>query len=262
MKKWQRWLLALVFYGGFGFAGGGSFLMFLMVPAERWMNSLGWSQAGIDRTLGPFVYGWFFIALAVTLLYYRKVVALRPPRPRLAYGIVGASTLTAVLVFAAFLNTGFSVITSRQGSIREVTKRFTFGPYPELAEMQKLKDQGYDGVVSLLHPTIPFEAVLIAREEGAAKLVGIKLYHFPMLPWISDNQNARDGVQKLIRGSGRYYVHCYLGTHRTNLVRQMVLERGDGNQVASGLLPTALDRGMLLTYDNKRIVVGDRKSVV
>lgn len=256
MKKWQKWLLSLVFYGSFGFAGGGSFLLFLMVPSERWMTSLGWSQAAIDRTLGPFVYGWFVIALAVTLLYYRKTIAVKPPRPRLAYGIAGGSLLAAVLVFAAFLNTGFSVITARQGSIREVTKRFTFGPYPELAEMQKLKDQGYDGVVSLLHPTIPFETVLIAREEGNAKAAGIKLYHFPMLPWISDNQSAREGVRKLIQGSGRYYVHCYLGTHRTNLVRQMVLERGAGSQVVNVLLPPALNRGMLLTYDDKHIVVG------
>jgi protein tyrosine phosphatase (PTP) superfamily phosphohydrolase (DUF442 family) len=257
MKKWQKWLLVLVFYGGFGFAGGGSFLMFLMVPAERWLNSMGWSQAAIDHTLGPFVYGWFVIALAVTLLYYRKVVAVKPPRPRLAYGIAGATTLAAVLVFAAFLDTGLSVITARQGSVREVSKRFTFGPYPDLPELQKLKAQGYDGVISLLHPTIPFETVLIAREEANARQVGLRLYHFPMLPWISDNTGAREGIRKLIRGSGRYYVHCYLGTHRVNLVRALVLEgQREGTQAANTLLPLALDRGMLLTYDNKRIVVG------
>jgi len=257
MKKWQKWLLSVVFYGSFGFAGGGSFLMFLMVPAERWLNAQGWSQAAIDRTLGPFVYGWFVIALAVTLLYYRKAVGVNPPRPRLAYGIAGASTLVAVLVFVAFLNTGFSVITSHQGSVREVTKRFTFGPYPDLAELQKLKSQGYDGVISLLHPTIPFETVLIEREKANAAQVGIKLYHFPMLPWISDNHDAREGVRKLIRGSGRYYVHCYLGTHRTNLVRSIVLEgQQQGTQAITALTPPALDRGMLLTYSDKRIVVG------
>jgi len=258
MKKWQKWLLGFVFYGSFGFAGGGSFLMFLMLPLERWLNTRGWSQAGIDRTLGPMVYGWFVIALAATLLYYRKVVNAKVPRPRLAYGIAGASVLAAGLVFFAFLDTGLAVITSRQGSVREVTRRFTFGPYPELEQLQQLKSQGYDGVVSLLHPTIPFEAVLIEREEGNARQAGLKLYHFPMLPWISDNREARDGMQKLVQGSGkRYYVHCYLGTHRTNLVRAIVLEgQRDAMQTANALLPAALDRGMLLTYDNKRIVVG------
>ncbi len=257
MKKWQKWFLSLVFYGSFGFAGGGSFLMFLMVPAERWLNAQGWSQAGIDRTLGPFVYGWFVIALAVTLLYYRKALDLKPPRPRLAYGMAGASVLAALLVFAAFLNTGFVVITSRQGSVRQLTKRFTFGPYPEAADMQRLKGQGYDGVISLLHPTIPFETVLIAREEANAQQVGIKLYHFPMLPWISDNREAREGVRRLVQGRGRYYVHCYLGTHRVNLARSIVLEgQSEGTQSANALLPTALNRGMLLTYDGKRIVVG------
>jgi protein tyrosine phosphatase (PTP) superfamily phosphohydrolase (DUF442 family) len=258
MKKWQKWLLGFVFYGSFGFAGGGSFLMFLMVPLEHWFITMGWSQAGIDRTLGPMVYGWFVIALAVTLVYYRKVVNTKVPRPRLAYGIAGASVLAAGLVFWAFLDTGLRVITSRQGTIRNVTARFTFGPYPELPELQKLKDQGYDGVVSLLHPTIPFETVLISREEANARQVGIKLYHFPMLPWISDNREARDGIRKLVQGSSkRYYVHCYLGTHRTNLVRAIVLEgQREGQQSANALLPAALDRGMLLTYDNKRIVVG------
>ncbi|HEV2021074.1 MAG TPA: hypothetical protein VGQ94_00950, partial [Terriglobales bacterium] len=258
MKKWQRLLLGLVFYGSFGFAGGGSFLMFLMVPVERWLNAMGWSQTGIDRTLAPFVYGWFVIALVVTLLYYRKALAVKPPRPRLAYGIAGASVLAAVLVFFAFLDTDLKVITSRQGSVRQVSAQATFGPYPELAEMQKLKEQGYDGVISLLHPTIPFEIVLIAREEANAQQVGIKLYHFPMLPWISDNHEARENLNKLVQSSGkRYYIHCYLGTHRTNLARQWVLEgQRDGMQTANALLPAALDRGMLLTYDNKRIVVG------
>lgn len=258
MKKWQKWLLGFVFFGSFGFAGGGSFLMFLMVPLEHWFITMGWSQAAIDRTLGPMVYGWFVIALVVTLVYYRKVVNLAPPRPRLAYGIAGASVVAAGLVFAAFLNTGFAVITSRQGSVREVTSRFTFGPYPELPELQKLKADGYDGVISLLHPTIPFETVLIAREEANARQAGIRLYHYPMLPWISDNGEARAGIRKLVQASGkRYYVHCYLGTHRTNLVRAIVLEgRREETQSANALLPAALDRGMLLTYNNKRIVVG------
>ena len=258
MKKWQKWFLGLVFYGSFGFAGGGSFLMFLMVPLERWLNSLGWSQAGIDRTLGPFVYGWFVIALAVTLVYYRKVVNAKQPQSRLIYGIAVASVLAAGLVFYAFLQTGFSVISARQGAVREVTSRFTFGPYPEANQLQQLKNQGYDGVISLLHPTIPFETVLISREESNARQVGIKLYEFPMLPWISDNREARDGIQKLVQGSSkRYYVHCYLGTHRTNLVRAIVLEgQRNGMQSANALLPAALDRGMLLTYDDKRIVVG------
>lgn len=259
LKKWQKWLLGFVFYGSFGFAGGGSFLMFLMVPLEHWFITLGWSQASIDRTLGPMVYGWFVIALVATLAYYRKVVNAKVPRPRLAYGIAGASVLAAGLVFAAFLNTGFAVITSRQGQVREVTSRFTFGPYPELPELQQLKAQGYDGVISLLHPTIPFETVLIAREEANARQAGLRLYHFPMLPWISDNREARDGIRKLVQGSSgkRYYVHCYLGTHRTNLVRAIVLEgQREGTQAANALLPAALDRGILLTYDNKRIVVG------
>lgn len=258
MQKWQKWLLGFVFFGSFGFAGGGSFLMFLMVPLEHWFLTMGWSQAGIDRTLGPMVYGWFVIALVVTLVYYRKVVNAKLPRLWLAYGIAGASVLAAGLVFAAFLNTGFAVITSRQGSVREVTSRFTFGPYPELPDLQKLKEQGYDGVISLLHPTIPFETVLIAREEANARQAGITLYHYPMLPWISDNREAREGIRKLVQASGkRYYVHCYLGTHRTNLVRAIVLEgQREGTQSANALLPAALDRGMLLTYYNKRIVVG------
>ncbi len=104
--------------------------------------------------------------------------------------------------------------------------RFTFGAYPDEAKLELLKSEGYTAVVSLLHPAVaPFEPVLIAREREAAARVGIRLIEVPMLPWVSGNAAALARIRELVKGgTGRYYVHCYLGMDRVELVRRTLGE--------------------------------------
>ncbi len=104
--------------------------------------------------------------------------------------------------------------------------RFTFGPYPTKARLQRLKEEGYQGVVSLLHPAVvPFEPVLIEKEAANAAAVGIELIHIPVLPWVSRNSGAIEEMKELARSTeGRFYVHCYLGQDRVNLFRRVVGE--------------------------------------
>ncbi len=255
MKSWKNWLLWLVFFGSFGFAGGSAFLLYVLVPYEQRLAA-SMPQEQIDSTLSMFVYGWCAFALLVSILYFRLTLAPRS-RPRAAYVAAAASALAAVVMFAVFLNTGGSLITGRGAEKVEIAN-LVYGPYPELKDLQDLKRDGYDGVITLLHPSLPFERVLLNEELENGKLAGIEVRSFPMLPWISDNKDAKAGINALIsQPKKRYYVHCYLGRHRTNLVRQLAANvRPSEGQPVDALLPTRLERGFLLTHDNRRIVLG------
>jgi len=101
---------------------------------------------------------------------------------------------------------------------------FLFGPYPSEQDLKHLKDEGVTAVVSLLHPAVvPFEPKLLSDEEKLTKSIGLKLINIPMLPWVSENKNS---IQEIIRlaegGRGKYYVHCYLGKDRVNVVKRIL----------------------------------------
>ncbi len=255
-KPWRRWLLAALFFLCFAFAGGAVFLLFLLVPIEHWLAGREWRQEAIDEVAGSLVYGWFVIAMLATFLYYRFMLA-RKFRPWPALGLLGFVFLAACGAFAVFLNTGTSVIAARRSGAEAVTRNLTFGSYPDLAQLKFLKEQGYDGVITLLHPLVPFEKVLLDEEEENGREAGIEILSFPMLPWIAENKAALDGVRKLIQGNKRYYVHCYLGQHRANLVRNLATGgKGVDEDTVRALFRGGLERGTLLSYDQRRIVVG------
>ncbi|GEO10828.1 hypothetical protein [Segetibacter aerophilus] len=103
-------------------------------------------------------------------------------------------------------------------------RQFVFGSYPGLKELESLKKEGCSSVISLLHPAVtPFEPVLLKEEEENCKKVGLTLISIPMLPWISENQDALNKIRHLAEHpTGRYYVHCYLGKDRVNLVKRLI----------------------------------------
>ncbi|MGH9649875.1 MAG: hypothetical protein ACRD3I_05335, partial [Terriglobales bacterium] len=203
INGWKKWLLILIFLGGFGFAGGASFLLYALVPFEHSLVVRGWTQAGINRTLSFFVYGWFVFSFLVTALYWRLTLA--KGRLRAAGALALVMLVAAGFVFYEFLHSKTGMIAGRRGQIDQVSEQLTLGPYPDAQLLTELKRQRYDGVITLLHPTIPFEQVLIVKEEATARQAGIKLYSFPMLPWISDNREAREGIRALVRSSGKRY---------------------------------------------------------
>ncbi len=158
----------------------------------------------------------FFISLWLT----RGVV--RSVRGEVRFGIPALAVLfTLGTLYFWFHPEQFRGYVS--GVFRSVGQ-FTFGPYPSLEDMQKLKQEGYTAIISLLHPAVvPFEPKLWAEEQQNARKVGIPLIHLPMLPWVSENKSALDSIRTLAtRGHGRYYVHCYLGRDRVGVVRELV----------------------------------------
>ncbi len=108
----------------------------------------------------------------------------------------------------------------------QVTEQFTIGPYPTEEKMTALKEQGYTAIISLLHPAVvPFEPTLMAQEEELAKKYKMNLIQAPMLPWVSDNEASLKIIETLARNKNeRYYVHCYLGKDRVNLVKNLLVQ--------------------------------------
>jgi len=256
MSAWKRRLLWLIFFGSFGFAGGGAFLLFGIVPLEHKLAVSGWSQPEIDQTLSLAVYGWVLVSFVAATVYSH--LTLQVARPVAALSLAGVMVVAAGFVFHEFLQAQSLMVAGRTAKIEEVSGRLSFGPYPDKNELKLLRAQGYDGVISLLHPAIPFEAVLLEEEKKNAAEVGLQVYSRPMLPWISENRAALNSIRVLIQQpSQRYYVHCYLGQHRVNLVRRMAgFGTSEGDAAENHELPDHLERGLLFSYENKRIVVG------
>ena len=150
-------------------------------------------------------------------------------RPR--WQIPAATTALAAAALALWLN-------PRSSPIPESKERFVFGPYPSQAQLAELKRRGFAGVITLLHPAVvPFEPRLLAQERAAAAAVGMPLIETPMLPWVSENERSIERIRTLARaGDERYYVHCYLGKDRVNVVRRLLQDMNasvDAGQAAS-----------------------------
>jgi protein tyrosine phosphatase (PTP) superfamily phosphohydrolase (DUF442 family) len=105
-----------------------------------------------------------------------------------------------------------------------VSKQFTIGPYPTASKVEELKRQGFTGIISLLHPAVvPFEPSLLGDEEAASAKAGIELVKAPMLPWVGDNTASLKKIEDIVKsGKGKYYIHCYLGKDRVNVVKNLI----------------------------------------
>lgn len=115
-------------------------------------------------------------------------------------------------------------ISTRNGS-------FTFGPYPLEEDLARLKNEGYTDIIPLLHnAVVPFEPKLLNDEISSAEKIGINIIHVPMLPWVSDNEESLRKVKDLAEnGTGKYYIHCYLGKDRVNVVRNIIEKYSTGS---------------------------------
>lgn len=133
-------------------------------------------------------------------------ISLRTPEygPHARYQLIRREGLRHVVVEAGLqpLDDVVLALTRGEHDDREVTgERLAFGGYPDAEKLQELKSQGYDGVITLLNPSIPFEKVLLEREMENGKQVGIPIHSFPMLPWISENGDSLQGIERLVNNN-------------------------------------------------------------
>ena len=193
----------------------------------RWTVTALRARRFTEGTEAMVVVGYILVLILITLICasalstYFLSNAPRWKRGTLAFGVISAA------LAANFFWTSPALMNRSMGK-EEETARLTFGPYPDAAKLRELKQRGFSGVVTLLHPAvIPFEPQLLADEKKNAREAGIKLIHAPMLPWISDNASSIRQIRALLqKKSGRYYVHCYLGMDRIMVVKRLVEREG------------------------------------
>ncbi len=114
---------------------------------------------------------------------------------------------------------------------QRITK-ISFGPYPTAQDLQRFKAAGGKYVVSLLDPRLPYEKVLLEREQAEARADGLIFKDFPMASIFDHRifnnyrQEEKKAAEFLKKADGPCYVHCYLGKHRVMHVRDELIREG------------------------------------
>lgn len=124
MKRLKNFSLWFIFLATFGFAGGGYFLLFLIVPFEEWLVNKGVSQSQIDNLLSYFVYGWIIFGFLISFLYF--IFFVKKNRKIVSYVLVFFTTLNAAFVFYLFMNTDSAIVAMSRGEVEQTTDQLTF----------------------------------------------------------------------------------------------------------------------------------------
>ncbi len=112
-------------------------------------------------------------------------------------------------------------------------------------------------MIALLSPKVPFERVLLEQEEDNGKDAGIPVYSRPMLPWITGNEASLEAIKALAAQEDKqFYIHCYLGKHRVDIVRQELEAEAQDPTEGEVDLPYRFERGQVKTYEGERIILG------
>ena len=252
-----RLFLALVFLAAIGFAGGVLYLLFFLVPFEQRLVDSGVSQETVDATLDVMILSWVLLGLLLTVLYAR--LFLRRGRGLLgAVAVAAAGVVGAGVVFFAMLDNDLLAAAGQLGQqSADEGQRLVFGPYPDADKLAELEDEGYDGVIALLSPKVPFERALLQQEEDNGKEAGIRVYSRPMLPWITGNEASLEAIKALAEQEDKqFYIHCYLGKHRVDIVRQELEAAAPDPTESEVDLPYRFERGEVITYEGERIILG------
>jgi hypothetical protein len=252
-----RLLLALVFLATLGFAGGVLYLLFFLVPFEQWLVDSGVSQGTIDVVLDVLIVGWVVFGFLLTLLYARLFLR-RGGNLLGAVAVAAVSVAGAIAVFFLMLDNDLLAAAGQLGQqSAEEGQRLVFGPYPDAERLAELEDEGYDGVIALLSPKVPFEGVLLEQEKDNGKDAGIPVYSRPMLPWITGNEASLEAIKALAAQEDKqFYIHCYLGKHRVDIVRQELEAEAPDPTEKEIDLPYRFERGQVKTYEGERIILG------
>lgn len=229
-----------------GFSVGTGVLLGPVRKMTFYLRSNGWNPAVEDIVvsviIGLYIIVTFFAALYFTRIWVRSTLKHVSTGLMLMWFVLSASSL--------YLWLTPSVMTAAQEMQVSNNPRFTFGPYPTADKIEELEQEGYTAIISLLHPAVvPFEPQLIRQERETVQGSGMQFIHLPMLPWISNNVAALDSLQAIVEsGSGKYYVHCYLGQDRIGSARRIVESAGTPVEINQ---PDSLAQDRMLTNDKE-----------
>jgi phytol kinase len=222
----KRTLLFLVLWLAIGFSIGTATLL----GPVRWVTTLCRARGLPDSVEKAAVQLLIVLLVVVTgaAAWVLTRAALSSDRIETRYGLPALALAAAG--GAVWLWMTPAMLRAQSAGVTTAGTHFTFGPYPDEDRLHDLAGERYTAVISLLHPAvIPFEPQLMAREDEAAARAGIQVIHLPMLPWVSDNAAVLGKVRDMARArTGHYYVHCYLGMDRVQMVRRVIEEEGGG----------------------------------
>ena len=188
------------------------------------IQRMGWDQAAQNRLLIVvilfFIISSFLLARRVVRMLYRQ----KPTTRKVWLALLGVPALLSAYAWtnpAKFLSgmagTQLSSVAMRGGP------NFVFGSYPDENRLKELKKQGVTAVISLQSPKVLVEIEGIRAERDAAAREHLPFIEAPMLPWVSDNEDAIAKIKQIaLHGTGTYYVHCGLGRDRVNIVKRVI----------------------------------------
>ncbi len=104
---------------------------------------------------------------------------------------------------------------------RPVTPTITIGDQPTEADLQRLKEEGYVGVVNLRNDGEPEQPLSTGEEGNKVRALGMKYLHYAVgaAPLSEPGVTAVcDFVDELARGTDRVMVHCRRGPRAIALV--------------------------------------------
>jgi protein tyrosine/serine phosphatase len=129
-----------------------------------------------------------------------------------------SAALIAVFCFSIFAAAQTSISTAafsnvKIGNFGQMDERFYRGAQPLEGEYQSLKDLGVNTVIDLRNDPV-------AYEKTAVEALGMKYVNIPMSVWKSPQQADVDAFLALVDkpDTGKFYVHCKAGIHRTGVV--------------------------------------------
>lgn len=178
---------------------------------------------------------YVIVAFLLALLIHR--IVKRSASSAIKWFVSGILTLTLLIsVYIFSFNPQWLISYSGDNSTKNIQNQedkyehleFVYGAYPNEKMIKSLKEQGYDGIISLLHEmVIPAEPSLMKDENKFAEKYGIKVINMPMMPWISGNEKTIQAAKEFIENEkGVYYVHCYLGRDRINIFKSAAKKYG------------------------------------
>jgi len=252
---WRSILFTTLFALLAGLALGAPLLLDGIAPLESWLRQQALSQAEVDSVLMlVLVLAALCVIAAAVIAHY--AVQGKERRSGLAAVLLLLCALLAAHGLQQLSSRGVAVLArSSEFSLQE--QRFNFGPYPDELMLQKIRRAGILHIITLLNPTIPFEATLLKEEQVAASHLGLTVHSFPMLPWVQGNEQQLEAALQLVSflPGESFYVHCYLGKHRVALLQSRLAEQADLGWKDEPW-PPSFERGAILTFDGGRVITG------
>ena len=214
-------------------------LWVLLAGPSKWLADYAHStdmEMSKENILGKLIIiVYVIVAFLLTLFLHRFIKKSKNKAVKwFIPGMLMLILLTSVYIFS--YNPQWLISYSREASIKNIKNQedkykhlnFVYGAYPNEEMIKSLKEQGYDGIVSLLsEAVIPAEPALMKVENELAEKYGIKIIKMPMMPWISKNEKTLQYARTFIQNKkGLYYVHCYLGRDRVNIFKSAAKKFG------------------------------------